>query len=260
MLDHLWRERREEYVNLSAHAADYFASRDEPEWQIERAYHLLLTDPDLGADRLWHLDAEWNNSFKFSLEYALAQTAVEQAKADRIEGRARGWAYYCQGDMERRYYRNEEAKNALLLALESVDGDQQLKANCIKALGDVHKQLAEYGEARARYEEARPIYAAIGARLGEANCDFGQADVARAEKDWPQAERLFQAALGVYREIGMLFNIGLALRRLGAVAEGKGDKAEAIRFYQEALQIFKAIGVKDAEYTRADLERVAGVE
>jgi tetratricopeptide (TPR) repeat protein len=121
-------------------------------------------------------------------------------------------------------------------------------------------RLDEYGEARARYEEARPIYHAIGDRLGEANCDLGLADVARDEEDWAQAERLCHAALGVYREIAMPFNVALALRRLGAVAEGKGERAEAIRSYQEALDIFAAIGVPLAEHTRADLERLQGSE
>jgi hypothetical protein len=260
MLDHLWRERRDEYATYSARAADCFAGREEPAWQIEHVYHLLVADPELGADRLWNLSAEWNNSFQYSAQNALAQAAAEQAKANRTQGRAHGWAYYCLGDMERRYYRHEEAKRALLPALESVDGDRQLEANCIQALGDVHMRLAEYGEARARYEEARPIYHAIGDRLGEANCDLGLADVARDEEDWAQAERLYHAALGVYREIAMPFNVALALRRLGAVAEGKGERAEAIRSYQEALDIFAAIGVPLAEHTRADLERLQGSE
>ena len=260
LLDHLWRERRDEYRTLSARAADYFARRDEPEWQIERTYHLLVSEPERGADALWRLGAEWNNTFQHHLVFALAQAGVEQADAGRTQGRARGWACYWQGEMERRYYRNEEAKKALGLALESVDGDRQLEANCIQALGDVHKQLAEYGEARARYEEARTCYAQIGDRLGEANCDLGLGDVARQEKRWKQAENLYRAALGVYRNLGVRLNIGLALRRLGQVAEDQGNKAEAIRFYQEALQIFQAIGVRDAGYTRADLERVRGVE
>ena len=33
----------------------------------------------------------------------------------------------------------------------------------------VHVELAEYEAARAKYEAARPIYAGIGDRLGEAN-------------------------------------------------------------------------------------------
>ena len=44
------------------------------------------------------------------------------------------------------------------------------KPTASSSLGDVHLHLAEYPLARQRYEEARPIYHEIGARLGEANC------------------------------------------------------------------------------------------
>ena len=56
----------------------------------------------------------------------------------------------------------------LILVVEMAD--RLGEANCIQALGDVHVALSEYGEARARYEEARAIYAAIGNRLLEARC------------------------------------------------------------------------------------------
>ena len=38
--------------------------------------------------------------------------------------------------------------------MEAGQGDSQLKANCIQALGDVHLRQAEYEAARGRYEEA----------------------------------------------------------------------------------------------------------
>jgi tetratricopeptide (TPR) repeat protein len=68
------------------------------------------------------------------------------------------------------------------------------EANCIKRLGDVHVQLAEYPQAREHYEAALPIYREIreasrseaertAARLGEANCTRRLGDV-----DAPLAE------------------------------------------------------------------------
>ena len=47
----------------------------------------------------------------------------------------------------------------------------------------MHVRLAEYPQARQRYEEALPIYQAIGARLGEANCIRCLGDVHLAEED-----------------------------------------------------------------------------
>jgi muconolactone delta-isomerase len=53
MLGHLWRERRGEYLNLSARAASYFSRRDETEWQTERTYHLFNVELGRGPAELW---------------------------------------------------------------------------------------------------------------------------------------------------------------------------------------------------------------
>jgi tetratricopeptide (TPR) repeat protein len=130
-------------------------------------------------------------------------------------------------------------------------------AGCIQALGDVHVRLSEYAEARARYEEALPIYRAIGDRLGEANCHFGLGNVARGEQDWAEAKRFFQTALKVYQTTRMPFNIGLALWRLGNVAASQKQQDEASGYYREALQIFETIGVEAvAEFVRTDLQKL----
>ncbi len=69
------------------------------------------------------------------------------------------------------------------------------EANTIQALGDVHRMLAEYDQARARYEEARPIYAAIGARPGLSNVLFGLGQIAWQEGDLAGAEPLLAGAV-----------------------------------------------------------------
>ncbi len=245
----------------------------------------MISDPDRGADALWNLGAEWNNTFQDVLVFALAQAGLEHAEANRSRGRSKGWAYFWYGQAESQFYRNQEAIAAFREALDSVGGDQQLEANCIKALGDVHVRLSELPEARARYEEALPIYRGIGDKVGEANyiqelgdvhsmldeypaareryeealpiyrgigdkvgeanCNYGLGDIARGEKEWSLAEQYFQAALQVYDETGIRLNMGLALWRLGAVAEEKEEPGKAVDFYREALQIFETIGVKD---------------
>ncbi len=304
MLDHLWREQHDEYVTLSARAAAYFAEQGdgEPERQIEHIYHMLIAEPEIGVRLLKNTELTWYDSpnFAYDLVYALAETALEHDTAGRLDERSRDYANFWSGVVNKMYDRDAEARPKLesdrqasgsdkwfeadyIKDLATVHvrlseypeararyeearpiyqaiGDKLGVANCISALGDVHVRLSEYLEAQAWYEQARPIYQAIGSKLGEANCDFGLGAIAREEENWSQAEQSFQIALGVYRELGMPFNIGLTLWRLGAVAEGKEEPAEATNFYRESLQIFEAIGVKDAEYVREDLQRVAGSE
>ncbi len=242
LLDHLWRGRRDEFVTLSSRAADYFARRDEPEWQIEHAYHLLVAAPERGADALWGLGAEWNNAFRHELVYALAQAGVEQAQAGRVEGRGRGWAYFWLGQVEARAYRHPQAAEAFRRALQSVDGDRQLEANCIQALGDVHLRLAEYQAARARYEEARPIYAQIGARLGEANCIQALGDVHLRLAEYEAARARYEEARPIYAQIGARLGEANCIKALGDVHLRLAEYEAARARYEEARPIYAQIG------------------
>lgn len=135
--------------------------------------------------------------------------------------------------------------------------DARLRADSIQTLGDVHWMLDEYEAARVRYEEALPIYRAIGARLGEANCYFGLADVDRFEKSWTAASAGYEKALAFYRSAHMAFNSALALQRLGYTARGAGDIDQARRYFEEALDIFQRIGSPRAASVQRDLEALA---
>jgi tetratricopeptide (TPR) repeat protein len=79
--------------------------------------------------------------------------------------------------------------------------DKREEANCIRALGDVHHMLAEYAQARERYEQARPIYAEIGDRysyaanlayLGLAHKGLNKVDKARSH---------LTEAIAIFKEI-----------------------------------------------------------
>jgi hypothetical protein len=65
----------------------------------------------------------------------------------------------------------------------------------------VELRQANYEVARARYEEARPIYAAIGARLGEAAIPFCVAQCLWAEGDLAGAENQMAAAAMLYERV-----------------------------------------------------------
>nr|HID13233.1 tetratricopeptide repeat protein [Anaerolineae bacterium] len=67
---------------------------------------------------------------------------------------------------------------------------------------DVHLMLAEYEEARGRYEEALPIYREIKDRLGEANTLTAFGDLSLAQEDYEAARDWFEQALSIYRQIG----------------------------------------------------------
>lgn len=146
----------------------------------------------------------------------------------------------------------QHAQVALDIAVDQ--SAARLRADSIRALGDVHVQLSEYQEARARYEEAQGSYRAIGDRLGEANCYLGVADIDRCEESWAAAAGGYERALAYYRSAGMPFNIALALQRLGHTARGAGDPDRARQYFEEALAIFRRIGSPLANSVQNDLE------
>jgi tetratricopeptide (TPR) repeat protein len=120
-------------------------------------------------------------------------------------------------------------------------GDQGGEANCIQALGDVHRMLAEYDAARARYEEARPVYAAIGDRLGEANCIKALGDVHIRLAEYDAARARYEEAQSVYRQIGDRYNYAGTSFYLGLTCAGLDEMEAARQYVQEALHIFGEI-------------------
>ncbi len=121
------------------------------------------------------------------------------------------------------------------------------EANCIKALGDVHVQLDEYGAARGRYEEALPIYRAIGAHLGEANCIKALGDVHVRLAEYGAARGRYEEALSIYRAIGARLGEANCIRALGDVYVELAEYGAARGRYEEALPIYRAIGARLGE-------------
>ena len=121
-------------------------------------------------------------------------------------------------------------------------GYRRGEANTIKALGDVHMSLAEYEAARARYEEARPIYAGIGARLGEANTIKALGDVHRMLAEYEAARARYEEARPIYAGIGDRLGEANTIQALGDVHMSLAEYEAARARYEEARPIYAEIG------------------
>ncbi|MCP4421919.1 MAG: hypothetical protein GY805_35345, partial [Chloroflexi bacterium] len=181
LLNRLWQENQDNYRELSQRAAAYCAKQDQedPTWRIEWIYHLLIAQPEEGASQLQNNGWTWQNSpnYAYDLVEAMAAAAHEHADGHRLDQRGEGWTLFWQAHLDKIYSRNRSARQRLLAIQITQDEDQYLSADAIQALGEVHVRLSEYEAARERYEEALPIYEAIGARLGQANCIQALGDV-----------------------------------------------------------------------------------
>jgi tetratricopeptide (TPR) repeat protein len=121
------------------------------------------------------------------------------------------------------------------------------EANCIQALGDVHLRVAEYGLARERYEEARPIYAQIGDRLGEANCIKALGDVHRMVAEYGLARERYEEARPLFAQIGDRLGEANCIRSLGDVHLKLKEYTSAYPLAQQSLSIYQHIGAKYGE-------------
>ena len=241
MLDHLWRENLDEFRALSARAVEIFSGRDEIAFRIENAYHLLVAEPDEGADAVWNLGADLNNSFRYAELEAFVNTALEQVNADRVAGRARGWVLYREGRLENQTYRRE-ALRTLENALADAEQDRQLRANVLSAMGDVQQFRKDMNAALASYAQALELFRAVGDRLGEANVLSAMGDVQQFRKDMNAALASYGQALELFRAVGDRLgeaNVYGAMSRLDLQV---GNIAEAEKLVARAVEIHQQIG------------------
>ena len=241
LLDRLWRTEPDRFRELSRRAAAYCNAQDQadPAWTIERIYHFLISDPDEGADQLTDMGWEWQNSpnFAYDLVEALTRAAREHVDAGRLEGRGRAWTHYWEAHLDVIYNRFRSAEERLALIDLAPETDPHLQATRLAKSGEVHLQLAEYDQARARYEEARPIYAGIGDRLGEANTIQALGDVHRMLAEYDQARARYEEARPVYASIGARPGLSNVLFRLGQIAWQEGDLAGAEPLLAGAVEL-----------------------
>ena len=133
--------------------------------------------------------------------------------------------------------------------------DSRIEANCIQSLGDVHRMLAEYGAARARYEEALPIYRGINARLGEANCIQSLGDVHRMLAEYGAARARYEEALSMYQSIHDRYDVAGTFQRMGHLFAAEGQWGMAIEWMEKSAKVFMEIGVASwAERAQAQAE------
>jgi hypothetical protein len=97
-------------------------------------------------------------------------------------------------------------------------GDDRQLAAMLRRLGDVALQRSDHEGARARYEEALPLYRRVGEVLGEANCIKSLGNIALERSDHEGVRARCEEALPLYRRVGSVPGEANCIQRLGDVA------------------------------------------
>jgi tetratricopeptide (TPR) repeat protein len=113
-------------------------------------------------------------------------------------------------------------------------GDDTQQASIYRALGDVALERSDHDTARARYEQALPLYQRIGNVLGQANCISGLGDVALERSDHDTARARFQEALALYERIPEPFSIGWVQSKLARLASPGARRDQLLRAARQA--------------------------
>jgi tetratricopeptide (TPR) repeat protein len=249
ILARLWCDDTDGFRALSERVRRYLAEREEhdPTIQIEVLYHTLVTNEGAALDALTGLHDEFRNvGARYHLAEALLRAAAEQSKAGHLSQHGR---LYIRMEQAVLAVQRSEWDRAIPWLEEVLDKaeDRWLPARAMQYLGDVHVMLAEYEAARARYEEALPIYQAIGARLGEANTIKSLGDVHVRLAEYEAARARYEEALPIYQAIGARLGEANTIRSLGDVHVMLDEYEAARARYEEALPIYQAIGARLGE-------------
>ena len=121
-------------------------------------------------------------------------------------------------------------------------GTPAQQARTWRALGTLAAARSDHDGARARFEEALPLYREAGSVLGEANCTQGLGDIALARSDHDGARARFEEALPLYRQAGSVLGEANCIQRLGDIALRRSDHDGARARYEQALPLYQQVG------------------
>ncbi len=154
------------------------------------------------------------------------------------------------------------------LAQQPAATEQDATRAAAKRVFDEGEQLRKQGTAEslrqaiAKWEEALPLYRAVGDKLGEAVTLLGIGRVYDALGEKQKALEFYNQSLPLRRATGDKAGEATTLNNIGLVYDALGEKQKALEFYNQSLPLSRATGDKSGEattlYNFAYLERNRG--
>lgn len=173
--------------------------------------------------------------------------AIEQIAEHGIAGGDRVVAAQCitsLGEIARAHSDHERARARFeqALPLWRSAGRVRDEAYCIQSLGDIAYERDDFGTARAQYELALPLFQKEGAVVGEANCISSLADIASARSEQESARAQYEQALRLYQKVDNVLGAANCMFSLGDLARKESDFAGAYARYEQALPLYQEVG------------------
>ncbi|NER47563.1 MAG: tetratricopeptide repeat protein [Symploca sp. SIO1A3] len=249
ILEDLFQEDTDQFLNLSKLAAQYFASSDKPDLD-EWLYHLIVTDAQMEANReFWKLAAEWNVSSSSSELESLVKVLMEQVNSGRVTGLSKGEIYFWQGKIALQAKQGDTALQALKIAAQELKQDNELLAETKRNIGKAHELLSQPDKALKNYQEALGLYENIGDSLNKAKTLRIIGELYHSLEQPDQTLEYYQKARELYREIGYSLGEARTLEAIGEVLISSQEYDKALSYYQEVQSLYQK---QDSPYVLQD--------
>jgi tetratricopeptide (TPR) repeat protein len=265
----LAREQQDRFRRLSSRAAAFFQGEGS-ELVVERLFHQLVAEPDLGTDELYAVWMRWTQASRDQNLQALAVMLRELLEIPNLGVLSRGFASVCRGWImqERLPQREIEtlARNALGLfrqmdnAIGEAEARQLLGQNLEKrgspdALGEylMFKQIMQ-GLIQGDPDNTHWLW-----KLAVAHRDVG--NVFQAQGQLPDALREFEASKQIMQRLTgddpdkthWQWELALAYRGVGDVFKAQGRLPDAVRECEASKQIMQRLIEGDRDNARWQL-------
>jgi tetratricopeptide (TPR) repeat protein len=153
-----------------------------------------------------------------------------------------------QADRARREHRLADAARDLseAIGLCRADGTRRERAQALKKLAHIKRDLGHADAARPLYEEAVAIYREQGGALELAHTIRHLGDLHRHEGHAKLAEECYLEALALYRSQQGTppLDLANAIRPLAIVKDDAGAVEQARRLWEEARELYAVVNVE----------------
>jgi tetratricopeptide (TPR) repeat protein len=242
LLDKLWSTNKARFQKLSKQAAAYCKKQDQDvtHWRVETLYHGLLANGLTAKDEFIEQTSDWYSRFQFDKLEILTKVVLDAVDSRFISGEVSAWAAFLQAQVDILYDRYLSAQNLLQQALKQ-SVNKHLIAEFTRTMGNTHKLLSEYSEARNCYQQALQLFQKIKNDSGKATCIQALGEIHSIFAEYDLAKNCYQQALSSHRQIKDDLNEAFCIRGLGGIYHSLAEHNQAIDYYQQALEIYKRL-------------------
>ena len=244
-LDELWSSDPDKFKDFSGRAAEYFSKGKDTKSKIEWLYHLVVSDPDRGAEALHEIGSSWNNTLRFDDLETLVDVLFEQVELDRVPASIKSLIYYRKGKLALHFNAADLALKTLKKAKELSNSSSEDYISIMQAIGDAQKISGNHNQALESYQRcltlSQGIQDSLNRALTSANALESIGDIQLHGKQFKEALKNYRSALKLFEDVKDALGKANVLQAIAEIYQNLGAYGKAIKNANQALNIYRSI-------------------